>query len=82
MSGTHVQNVSSVGVDMALSMSAWLTGAPVSDEPPPLLLSLPHVVRAAPSDTAPAAARNVRRLTAALMDWGVRMVELPSVGQD
>ena len=33
MFGTQVQNVSSVGVDIALSMSAWLTVADASVEP-------------------------------------------------
>ncbi|BBC31158.1 hypothetical protein SGFS_024520 [Streptomyces graminofaciens] len=59
MSGTHVQKVSSVGVFIALSMSAWLTGFAEAEEPPPLS---PQAVRAAPSETAPAAVRKSRRL--------------------
>src|SRR4051812_21976058 len=35
MSGTQVQNVSLVGVCIALSMSAWLTVAVVGSLPPP-----------------------------------------------
>ena len=59
MFGTHVQNVSSVGVFMALSMSARPTGLVDADEPPESLP--PQAVRAAPSDTAPVAPRNSRR---------------------
>ena len=61
MFGTQVQNVSWVGVFMALSMSAWLdrlgggTGAP---EPP----SPPQADSVAASDSAPVAARKPRRL--------------------
>src|SRR5665647_3320144 len=53
MSGTHVQNVSFVGVFIALSMSAWLTAAagPVALplEPPPL-----HAVSASAATAIPA----------------------------
>src|SRR5215203_6112503 len=61
MSGTQVQNVSSVAVDIALSMSAWLTAA--AAEVPPPLPSSPHAASAALNDTAPAEASKVRRLT-------------------
>lgn len=61
MSGTQVQNVSWVGVFIALSMSAWLTGSVAAEEPPESL-SPPHAVSAAPRDSAPVAARNRRRL--------------------
>src|SRR5690348_9149540 len=59
MFGTQVQNVSSVGVFIALSMSAWLTGFADAGELPE---SPPHAVRAAPSDSAPVVVRNRRRL--------------------
>src|SRR4051812_46169900 len=62
MSGTQVQNVSSVAVDIALSMSAWLTAAAAEEVPPPLP-SPPHAASAALNDTAPAEASKVRRLT-------------------
>src|SRR4051812_3106377 len=59
MSGTQAQNVSSVAVDIALSMSAWLTAA-VAEVPPPL--PPPHAASAALNDAAPAEASKVRRL--------------------
>src|SRR3954453_18879050 len=62
MFGTQVQNVSSVAVDIALSMSAWLTAAAAEEVPPPLS-SPPHAASAALNDTAPAEASKVRRLT-------------------
>src|SRR5689334_6655088 len=61
MSGTQVQNVSSVAVDIALSMSAWLTVAAAGV--PPSLPSPPHAASAALTGTAPAEASKVRRLT-------------------
>jgi hypothetical protein len=62
MFGTHVQNVSSVGVVIALSMSAWLTALAEAEEPllPPLP---PHAASAAVREAAPAEVRRRRRLT-------------------
>ncbi|GGK70053.1 hypothetical protein GCM10010094_33860 [Streptomyces flaveus] len=48
-----------MGVFIALSISAWLTG---SAEEEPESLSPLHAASAAPRDTAPVAARNRRRL--------------------
>jgi hypothetical protein len=59
MSGTQVQNVSSVGGFIALSMSAWPTALAEEAESPSLP---PQAVSAAPSDTAPVAVRKSRRL--------------------
>lgn len=59
MFGTQVQNVSSVGVFIALSMSAWPTG---SAEVPPLVSSPPpQADSAVASVRAPVAARKPRR---------------------
>ncbi len=77
MSGTQAQNVSSVAVDIALSMSAWLTA--VAEVPPPLP-SPPHAASAALNDTAPAEASRARRLTGNCED-DVAMGELPSQGR-
>lgn len=69
MFGTQVQNVSSVGVFMALSMSAWPTGLAEPDEPPES--PPPHAVRAAPSDRAPVVDRKSRRLMGEGLDVGM-----------
>lgn len=60
MFGTQVQNVSWVGVFMALSMSAWPTG--LAEEPAVEPPSPPQADRVAASDSAPVAARKPRRL--------------------
>jgi hypothetical protein len=53
-----------VGVDIALSMSAWLTGFVASDPPPllPFPLLLEQAANAAVTVAAPAADSRVRRL--------------------
>jgi hypothetical protein len=58
MFGTQVQNVRSVGVFMALSMSAWLTLSGAADDEP---LEPPHAARTRLALSMPAAAVTARR---------------------
>src|SRR5581483_484161 len=83
MFGTHVQKVSVVGVAIALSMSAWLTGAPPAAPEPPLPLPLLHAASAALSETAPVTPRKRRRLIGDWMPKGVDlgMAGLPPLGR-
>ncbi|MFI8073421.1 hypothetical protein ACIF85_32155 [Streptomyces sp. NPDC086033] len=74
MSGTHVQNVSSVGFFIAASMSAWLTGFEDAEAVPPPSPP-PQADRAAPNETAPTAVSRSRRLTWDWLgvEWDLRM---------
>src|SRR5690242_1723912 len=84
MSGTQAQKVSSVGVDIALSMSAWLTVVDLAEPLPPAVSAPPLLLLHAASrlsDTTPAMAASSRRRFNGGLAKNVFMKEIPVTGQ-